>query len=93
MLATDARNRALRTLVQNVGVDVLVAVVTLLWPLVQGADSFADFDWRFIAFSLVKTVLLTVFAYVMRRFLDSSSLPTPLPPEYAGEPNEDDPDV
>ena len=87
-LHIDAKNRAVRTFLQNMGVDAAVAVVTLLLPLVVRAGSFSDLDWRYIAFSVAKTVVLVVFSYVMRRFMDPSSFPTALPPEYAGPPNE-----
>lgn len=87
-LNKDAVNRALRTLYQNVGIDVLVAVVALLLPIVTSARGFDDFQWSLIVFSICKTALLTVFAYVMRRYLDRSPLPTPEPPVYPGEPSD-----
>jgi phosphoglycerol transferase MdoB-like AlkP superfamily enzyme len=86
LLTADAKNRAIRTLVQNLGVDVVVALVAVLLPVFQDANSFGDFEWAIIGFSLVKTFALTVFAFIMRRFLDASALPTPVPPEYPGEP-------
>lgn len=90
-LARDARNRALRTFVQNLAVDVGVAVVLILLPLVQDANSFGDFEWNLIVFSVAKTVVLTVFSFVMRRFMDAGPLPTPLPPAPVPPPNEDRP--
>lgn len=88
LLVNDAKNRALRTLIQQLGIDVLLAVVLVLAPLLSDANSFGDFEWQAIAFLVTKTVLATLFAWVMRRYLDGSAFPTPLPPEYPGEPNE-----
>jgi len=90
-LSRDALNRAARTLWQNVGVDVAVAVVTLLLPLVTGAESWSELDWQWIGFSVTKTVVLVVFAFVMRRFIDQSKVPTPLPPEPVTPPTEQRP--
>ncbi len=89
-LLADARNRAVRTLVQNLGVDVGVAVVALLLPVVTSAESLDDVQWGLIAFSVAKTIVVTIFSYVMRRYLDPSKVPTPLPPDDSGEPTEDD---
>lgn len=62
----DARNRAVRTFVQNLLIDVLVAIVLFLWPLVSSAQSLADFDWPVLIFSFVKTIIATIVAYLMR---------------------------
>ena len=88
VLSADARNRALRTFLQNIGIDVLVAVVAILIPFFQDANSFGELEWKIILFSLAKTIALTVFAFIMRRFLDRSAFPTPLPPVTAGTPND-----
>jgi len=42
-----------------------------------------------VGVALAKTVTTTIAAYVMRLKLDSSSLPTPLPPAPAAEPADD----
>lgn len=91
LLNDDAKNRALRTLLQQLGIDVLLAVVLLLAPLLQKANDFGDFEWKAIAFLVTKTVLATLFAWVMRRYMDGSRFPTPLPPEYPGKPNDEQP--
>lgn len=64
--AIDARNRAARTFIQNLLLDVLVAVLLLLWPAVSAAQSMEDFNWSLLAFSFVKTILVTVVSYIMR---------------------------
>lgn len=85
-LRVDAANRAFRTLYQQLVVDVVLAVVLVLAPIVNKADGFGDFEWKAMAFLVVKTILSTLFAYLMRRFLDPSGVPTPLPPVDPGEP-------
>lgn len=87
ILAADARNRAWRTALQQLTIDIVVAVVLLLAPLVQDANKLDDFEWKVIAFSVGKTVVAVIFSYVMRRFIDPSRIPTPLPPADPGEPD------
>lgn len=90
---TDARNRALRTALQQLAFDVAAAVVLLLLPVVTAADGWGDFEWALLGFSLVKTIVATVLAYAMRVWLDPSRrFRTPLPPEDT-EPTVPAPDV
>jgi hypothetical protein len=93
LLTADAKNRALRTFVQSLTLDVVIAIIAVLIPLLQNANSFGDFEWSIIAFSLIKTAALTAFSFIMRRFLDPSPIPTPTPPEHPGEPADDTPAV
>ena len=79
-LTQDARNRALRTFVQGLVVDVVVAVAVILLPQLASAHSFADLNWGLLAFLLAKTVVVSGLSYVMRRFGDTSRLPTLVPP-------------
>ena len=68
-VASDARKRALRTFLQGLGFDVLVAVVLTLYPLVGSADSdWTTLDAQLLGLSVAKTVVVTIFAFVMRRF-------------------------
>lgn len=80
---TDARNRALRTFLQGLAIDLMAACVLLLLPLFTAAQDWSDIDWRILGFLLAKTVSVTGMSYVMRVFLDPSRLPTPLPPADA----------
>lgn len=80
-LRADARNRAFRTFLQGLGVDVAVAVAVVLVTVFSDADGWGDLQWAVIGFSLAKSVVTSVASYVMRAFLDKSRLPTPLPPE------------
>jgi hypothetical protein len=79
-LATDASNRALRTFLQALAVDVLLALALVLYNVFQQANSWGSFDWNVLGFLLVKTFVVSAASYFMRRVLDPSSFPTPLPP-------------
>lgn len=90
-LERDARNRALRTFLQGLGLDVLAAVALFLFNAFSTADEWGDLDWKLLGFLLAKTVTTTAASYVMRKYLDGSSVPTPLPPADPGEPADDVP--
>lgn len=84
-LTNDARNRALRTFLQGLAIDLAVAVAAFT---LANVDSITDKQGLILAATaLGKTLVTTVAAYVMRRFLDGSALPTPLPPADPGEPD------
>lgn len=86
VLANDARNRALRTFLQGLAIDLAVAVAAFV---LANVDSITDRAGLILALtSLTKTLVTTVASYVMRRYLDASSLPTPLPPSDPGEPDD-----
>lgn len=79
-LAEDATNRSIRTIWQGLGVDVLIAVALLITNILSDANGWGELDWKIIGFTLVKTVFMAAAAYIMRRFVDTSGIPTPLPP-------------
>lgn len=81
----DAQNRSLRTFVQGLGIDVAVAICALVLASVDTISDRAGLVLFGIA--LAKTIVMTVASYVMRQFLDSSGIPTPLPPGDPGEPD------
>jgi hypothetical protein len=86
-LTADAKNRALRTFLQGLAIDLAVAVAALI---LANVDSITDRDGLVLfGIALGKTVVTTAASYVMRRYVDKSSLPTPLPPAPVPEPNED----
>lgn len=60
---TEATIRALRTLVQNLAVDVGVAVVVAVSPLIVGTQ----LDWRLIAVTAGKTALATAASWIHRK--------------------------
>lgn len=83
-LVADARNRALRVFLVGLGIDLAVAIALVL----QAASQHDAFDGRLLGLSLLRTVVQTTSAYVLRRFVDPSRLPTPLPPSDPGRPTE-----
>lgn len=64
----DAKDRTFRTLMQQLGIDLVVAIATVLGPAVLSMDVSSKEQWTVIAFSLVKTIISTVVAYVFRLF-------------------------
>lgn len=64
----DAKNRAWRTLVQGLGVDVVGAVLALLSTQLVDIRWTRAF-WLALAAMLVKTVIQTVVAYVTRHLV------------------------
>lgn len=86
LLKVDARNRALRTFLQALGIDVGVALALVLYTTFTNAQAWGDLNWSVVGFLLSKTVIVSAASYVMRAYLDKSSVPTPLPPEPVAEP-------
>jgi hypothetical protein len=87
LLQGDARNRAFRTILQGLAVDVAVAVATVLITVFATASSWGELQWAVIGFSLLKTVAMAIAAYIMRRFIDKPG-DAALPPSRPGQPNE-----
>lgn len=87
-LTEDATNRAVRTAYQQLAIDVGVAVAMLIATTVGTADSWDEFNWKVLGFSVAKTIVATAASFVMRRFMDTSSVPTPLPPSPVPPPAE-----
>lgn len=79
-LVLDAKNRAARTFVQGVAIDVLVAVAVASYAIVSNPKPIV---WSVVGASLARTAVQSAASYVMRRFLDNSKVPTPTPPEPA----------
>lgn len=86
-LTNDARNRALRTFLTGLGVDVLVGIVLVLLVTFKSANGWGDIEWTILSFSVAKSFIQSAGAYILRRFLDPSGIPTPLPPANPGEPD------
>lgn len=61
----DVKNRALRTAAQNLLFDALLAVILILLPVFTTEDLTAV-DWGIVGMSVLKTVVVTVFAGVHR---------------------------
>lgn len=62
----DARNRAWRTLLQGLGIDVAVAVVAVLTPLLTNIEWTAAF-WAGVAALVGKSVVQAIVAFVARK--------------------------
>lgn len=63
--AQDARNRAIRTVIQGLLTDVLVAVALVVYDALQTSSE--HIEWKLLAMSVAKTALITVASYVMRK--------------------------
>jgi len=83
----DATNRAVRTFIQGLAIDVGVALAVLLWTVFSNANTWGDLEWKIIAFSVLKTILTSIASFIMRRFVDRSGSAA-LPPDDPGRPNE-----
>ena len=90
-LVIDAQNRAVRTFLVGLATDLLVALALVLYNVFVDADSFSSVDWSVLGFSLAKTAITTAGSYVLRRFVDASRIPTPLPPEPVPAPADPEP--
>lgn len=60
--AADARGRALRTLAQQLVIDVALAVLVVVIPLASGDHP----DWGLVVASACKTALSTALAFAHR---------------------------
>lgn len=78
-LARDARNRAARVFLVGLAIDLGVATATLAVTVTSSVDAWQG--WAVVGATLARTVAQTTGAYVLRRFVDPSRVPTPLPPE------------
>lgn len=79
-LEQDAKNRSVRTFFQGLGIDVAVGVALVLSVAFVGKNSWGDVEWIVLSFSVFKSVVQAVAAYIMRKWLDKSGFPTPTPP-------------
>jgi len=70
---TDARNRAFRTFVQGLLVDVTVGVLAAVGPsLASSGFAFTKDYWQLIAALAAKTAVMTAVAYVSRKLVPPS---------------------
>lgn len=81
-LKQDAANRALRTFVVGLGIDVLVAVALVLVTVTSSAEP----NWAVLPALLIKSVVHSAASYVVR--LKSKML---LPPTDQPAPSTEDP--
>ncbi|WP_269304947.1 hypothetical protein [Aeromicrobium sp. HA] len=62
----DAANRSVRTLIQGLAVDALIAVAGVLLVWLPDADLTSREAWTVVAITAAKSVLTAVASYVMR---------------------------
>lgn len=86
-LATDARNRALRTFLQGLGFTFAAALVVSLLSAVTNATSWGELGGILVGFAFFQSIAVSGLSWLMRAVLDKSSVPTPLPPTDPGEPD------
>lgn len=88
-VGVDATNRGVRSLVQGLGIDVVVAIVLSVGAYVATKGSWDEMEWILLSYSVFKSGMQAVVAYVMRRWLDRTRVipesltpPSPvLPPD------------
>lgn len=85
-LKRDATNRGFRAFLTGLGIDVGVGIALVLTTFFGGANAWGDVEWSILGFSLFKSCAQAVGAFVLRRWLDPSKIPTPLPPDPVPEP-------
>lgn len=67
---TDATDRAWRTLVQGLAIDIAVAIAAALLVWLPDADISTSEAWVVLGTTLAKTVLTAVASFVMRLKVD-----------------------
>lgn len=88
LLTKDAGNRALRSFLTGLAIDLLVGVTLVLVTYFADKNSWGTIEWSILGFSLFKSVVQAGGAFVLRQFLDPSKFPTPLPPAPQPQPYE-----
>jgi hypothetical protein len=83
-LTADAINRAIRTVFIALFADIFLKV----WPLIDDALSGTDpVDWKKLWEVAARLAIQALGAFILRRVLDPSGIPTPLPPDPLPKPN------
>lgn len=88
----DASNRGWRTFAQGLAIDIAVGVALVLITLVGPWSSWGEVQWAILSFSIFKSVVQAVAAFVIRRFMEGEGKKVPfmpLPLDPPGEPNVD----
>lgn len=66
----DARNRAWRTLVQGLGIDLAVALLLAIGPSLVGNDfAWSTGYWRTLGLLAAKTAIQTLVSYAARKLV------------------------
>lgn len=64
----DAKDRAKRTALQQLAIDLAVAVAIVMMPLVRDLDVTSKEQWMFIGLAILKTIVSVVISYFFRLF-------------------------
>lgn len=94
LLQADASNRGWRSLAQGLAIDIAVGVALVLASLIGPWGQWGDVQWAIMSFSVAKSVMQAVCAFVLRRFLEgmNGKVPmVPLPTNPPGQPDDDQP--
>jgi len=81
----DARNRALRSLMQGLAFDVAAAIVLVMFTAFSAAQSWGDLQWALIGFTVTKSAMVSGLSYLMRTVFDRSVSDVVAPPAKSGE--------
>lgn len=79
-LTEDASNRAFRTFLQGLAIDVAVGIALALGTYFATKSSWGEVETAVLTFSIAKSFVQSLCSFIMRRFMDASRIPTPLPP-------------
>lgn len=88
-LSADAKNRAWRSLLIGLVIDLSVAISLGLVAAFDNANGWGDLQWGLVTFAVGKSLVQALGSFILRRVLDPSSIPTPLPPADPGPPADD----
>lgn len=85
-LTADAKNRAWRSLLIGLTIDMGLALVLGLVAAFDQATGWGDLQWGLIGFAVAKSAVQALGSFFLRRVVDPSSIPSPLPPADPGPP-------
>lgn len=92
-LSADAKNRAWRSLLIGLSIDVGIALVLGLVAAFDSANGWGDLQWGLVTFAVGKSLVQALGSFVLRRVIDPSSIPSPLPPADPGPPADNSAEV
>lgn len=72
----DARNRALRTVVQGLGIDLIAAVAVALSVAVAGGIEWTRAYWIALGLAVAKSLITAAVSYLARRAVPPATAPT-----------------
>lgn len=70
--AEIAKKRGWQTLAQSLGVDVAVGVALVLITFIGPLKDWGEVQWTVLGFTLAKSIVQAVAAWIIRRYRDKS---------------------